>query len=305
MHDGKDETKEEGVVLAQTPEVSETKKIKENSEITLVVNVLDAEGEVPVPDVKAWKQADAEKEIKNAGLVPKITPVADDDTAEGYVKTTDPAPTTKVKKGSTVTLFVSTGPSDKKTTVPNVIYDNEATARQKIEAAGLKVGNVEPRYSNQDAGIVIETNPLPTTSVSEGSTVNLVISKGPEPPQEKTYSVYVNTSGLSHLNFDMELVVYVDGAVVKNITINPALGGGPYDIPVTGTTNSGKKTVLAVINGYPYYQYEVDFGNDGVIDSWPRSDFVEPKDPNASVDPGPPSGPEEPSGPNGNESGQG
>ena len=44
--DGKDETKEEGIVLAQTPEVSETKMIKENSEITLVVNVLNTEGEV-------------------------------------------------------------------------------------------------------------------------------------------------------------------------------------------------------------------------------------------------------------------
>lgn len=70
-----------------------------------------------------------------------------------------------------MTLFVSTGPSTEKTAVPNVIYDSEETARQKIEAAGLKVGNIEPRYSNQDAGIVIETDPLPTTMVSEGSTV--------------------------------------------------------------------------------------------------------------------------------------
>ena len=156
--DGKDETKEEGIVLAQTPEVSETKMIKENSEITLVVNVLNTEGEVPVPDVKAWKQADAEKELKDAGLVPKITPVADDDTAEGYVKTTDPAPGSKVEKGSTVTLFVSKGPEPAKTLSGTVMislpaeitWDVDLQLEAYIDGERVLGITVNPMYGKRD-----------------------------------------------------------------------------------------------------------------------------------------------------------
>ena len=221
------------------------------------------------------------------------------------MKTTDPAPGSKVEKGSTVTLFVSTGPSTEKTAVPNVIYDSEETARQKIEAAGLKVGNIEPRYSNQDAGIVIETDPLPTTMVSEGSTVNLVVSKGPEPPQEKTYSVYIDLSELSYIDWDVTLDVYLNGQKLSKYTreIRPSAVGRSYEVQVTDTTDSGIQTLLVTIEGYPYYEYEIDFST-GNVTPYPRTDFVPPTDPNASVDPEPPtSTPSDPSESNGGESG--
>ena len=303
--DGKDETKEEGIVLAQTPEVSETKMIKENSEITLVVNVLNTEGEVPVPDVKAWKQADAEKELKDAGLVPKITPVADDDTAEGYVKTTDPAPGSKVEKGSTVTLFVSTGPSTEKTAVPNVIYDSEETARQKIEAAGLKVGNIEPRYSNQDAGIVIETDPLPTTMVSEGSTVNLVVSKGPEPAKTLSGTVMISLPAEITWDVDLQLEAYIDGERVLGITVNPMYGKRDYEVPVTGEANSGQKVVTVLINDSLYFTCYVDFGATDITmrqENNPNFEMPQPPEPSSS-EPAEPSAPSEPGSGDGGESG--
>lgn len=303
--DGKDETKEEGIVLAQTPEVSETKMIKENSEITLVVNVLNTEGEVSVPDVKAWKQADAEKELKDAGLVPKITPVADDDTAEGYVKTTDPAPGSKVEKGSTVTLFVSTGPSTEKTAVPNVIYDSEETARQKIEAAGLKVGNIEPRYSNQDAGIVIETDPLPTTMVSEGSTVNLVVSKGPEPAKTLSGTVMISLPAEITWDVDLQLEAYIDGERVLGITVNPMYGKRDYEVPVTGEANSGQKVVTVLINDSLYFTCYVDFGATDITmrqENNPNFEMPQPPEPSSS-EPAEPSAPSEPGSGDGGESG--
>lgn len=105
-----------------------------------------------------------------------------------------------------------------------MIYDSEETARQKIEAAGLKVGNIEPRYSNQDAGIVIETDPLPTTMVSEGSTVNLVVSKGPEPAKTLSGTVMISLPAEITWDVDLQLEAYIDGERVLGITVNPMYG---------------------------------------------------------------------------------
>jgi serine/threonine-protein kinase len=52
-------------------------------------------------------------------------------------------------------------------------------ARLVVEAAGLRVGSVDSIASTSEAGIIVTTRPGTGTSRAAGTTVDLVVSKGP------------------------------------------------------------------------------------------------------------------------------
>jgi eukaryotic-like serine/threonine-protein kinase len=65
--------------------------------------------------------------------------------------------------------------------VPAVAGQPEAAARTAIEGAGLKVGEVTSEASSTvDQGLVIASDPSGGANVDPGSTVNLVVSAGPD-----------------------------------------------------------------------------------------------------------------------------
>ena len=79
-------------------------------------------------------------------------------------------------------VFEVLGPADEETVqvaVPSVITFTEDEARAAITRVGL-VPEVEQRADDTTAGEVIEQNPGPNTMVDEGSTVDLVVSSGPD-----------------------------------------------------------------------------------------------------------------------------
>jgi serine/threonine-protein kinase len=63
--------------------------------------------------------------------------------------------------------------------VPPVSGQSLQSAQSTIEAAGLRVGNVERRASDEPQDVVLETDPAAGTLVAPDSSVNLVISSGP------------------------------------------------------------------------------------------------------------------------------
>jgi serine/threonine protein kinase len=63
-------------------------------------------------------------------------------------------------------------------TVPSVLGDSEANARQTLEQAGLDV-ETEEFPSQQPAGTVVEQDPTAGSEADEGSTVTLSVSSGP------------------------------------------------------------------------------------------------------------------------------
>jgi serine/threonine-protein kinase len=87
--------------------------------------------------------------------------------------------------GALVYFMTSSGTD--KVEVPNVVGATEQEATAALKSAGLKTGTVTPQVSpTVEAGRVISTNPSAKTMVDPGSSVNLVISSGPEPPKEVT-----------------------------------------------------------------------------------------------------------------------
>jgi eukaryotic-like serine/threonine-protein kinase len=100
----------------------------------------------------------------------------------GIVVSESPAAGTKADKGSTVTLSVSSGPGN--VPVPPVQGLSQAAATKALHRAGLKVGNVVARPSNQfPAGQATGTNPGVARGVPRGFTVTLFVSSGsPQKP---------------------------------------------------------------------------------------------------------------------------
>jgi len=66
--------------------------------------------------------------------------------------------------------------------VPDVTDRTEADAVAAIEGVNLVVAKTEAASDTIDAGIVISQDPAPDTEVAEGTTVNIVVSTGPDAP---------------------------------------------------------------------------------------------------------------------------
>jgi serine/threonine-protein kinase len=98
--------------------------------------------------------------------------------AAGTVLAVTPSAGALVADGSTVTLTVSSGPSDVR--VPNVVGLNQTAAAAALGQAGLNVGAVTTVQSTTFApGVVVSQNPAADSSISPGASVDLSVSSGP------------------------------------------------------------------------------------------------------------------------------
>ena len=137
-----------------------------------------AEGQVPVPGIVGRTLEEAEQLLKDSKLQWQLQPVESEE-EPNIVTDQDPAEGEMVDEYSRVTIYYSK--EDDGITVPDVVNQTESSARTAIEGAGLVVGSVTEVYSNTvESGRVVETDPVVGSSVDEGTTVNITISKGAE-----------------------------------------------------------------------------------------------------------------------------
>jgi eukaryotic-like serine/threonine-protein kinase len=92
-----------------------------------------------------------------------------------------------ITEDTEVVLTVSKGPE--KITLINLIGNfNEANLKEYERSSGFKIHVIDEKYSNTvPAGNVMEQTPKAGTNLEKGSTVNVVLSKGPEAKREKLY----------------------------------------------------------------------------------------------------------------------
>src|ERR687887_2415574 len=122
-----------GQVVAQNPAAQEV--VPEDS--TIVLKVSKGQETVSVPEVVGRSEADATAILHGAGFAVQSVSSPSDTTPQGIVTAQSPNAGTEATKGSTVTITVSSGPSS--ATVPNVVGEQEETARDDLENAGFKV----------------------------------------------------------------------------------------------------------------------------------------------------------------------
>jgi len=148
-------------------------------------NKLNEVPQVPVPAVVNVSRDDADNQLRNLGFVLDYRTAYSDSIKKGNVISVEPGVGSKVNKGSTVTVTVSSGPE--KVKLPdNLQGQSEAYVRNALKDLGLVDGRVSTVESaSVPAGMVVELSPEKGSTddkgaqtVEAGSTVNIVLSSG-------------------------------------------------------------------------------------------------------------------------------
>src|SRR5918996_3388848 len=170
---GADPEVEAGFVARQEPQSGTS--VEEGSEVTLFVST--GPRKTIVPDVVGMDYDEAVRTLRDAGLDWERREVFSNK-RPGRVVGQDPAAEEEVVEGTVVTLEVSKGA--KQVTVPNVLDQTEPSARSVLESKGFQVQAFSAPSDETPEGLVISQTPAPGEKASKGSTVQIVISSGPD-----------------------------------------------------------------------------------------------------------------------------
>lgn len=240
-------SKQPGEVLRQTPAAGMT--VKKGKTVSLTVNG-EAE-QIVVEDVKGYKQQDAYDALKALNLSPKIQAVADDDTAVGYVVKTDPAAGSTVSTGTTVTIYVSSGPSKESAVIPNIVGYQYSAAKEELEAAGFVVTAEYDDESDKDENTVLSVSPNEGEKAKTGSVVTVTVSSGKGAQKDVYYDIPL-PGGVSD---DLTMKIYVEGTLIETRTVNPSTS--PYsNMTFTG---KGRANLVITLNDQQYITAEIDY----------------------------------------------
>jgi eukaryotic-like serine/threonine-protein kinase len=140
-----------------------------------VYQELSGAPQVAVKDYVGLPQAQAEQQITKGNLNRVVKNGPNERFKKGIVFKQDPTPGSKVDKGGTVTIWVSTGPP--KVTVPAVKGQQWPEAQQTLVNAGLKP--VQYIVPGEPKGQVAATDPGVGERVPKGSKVRVNVYSGP------------------------------------------------------------------------------------------------------------------------------
>lgn len=131
-----------------------------------------------VPDFRGMTVGAAEKAIAAAGLkVGDVSYSVDAGGATGTVVAQNPDVGARVGDGTIVALTLA---GAEPVAAPSLAGLDASATASALAAAGLKVGTVVESYSTTaPAGTLISQSPVPGSTTPKGSTVDLVVSKGP------------------------------------------------------------------------------------------------------------------------------
>lgn len=169
-----------GYIISQDPEAGSSRKIdpgKKKCEITLKVS--KGPKTMTMIDVAALDYREARVKLRQMGLVVKTESIESDVYEVGYVISTSPAYGEVLEAGDTVTIYVSSGSSGEKITVPNFVGKTESATLAQVVDAGLLIGEVTYEESDKyEAGLVIKQSISAGSEAYRNSVIDFVVSLG-------------------------------------------------------------------------------------------------------------------------------
>ncbi len=251
-----DEEVEAGTILRQSPEAG-SQVGEDVTEITVTIS--SGPDLIEMVDVTNMEYREAYLKLSGMGLkVATPTYEPSDDVAKDHVISYNPPEGAKLSPGDEVQLVVSSGPEVKSVVVPNLETLTEEKAKSDIRLSNLSVGETEEVFDDTvPAGYVVGQYPAAGTTVDEGTTVNLQVSKGPDPdkqPQEVEKTITVD---LPDSESPVNVQAMVDGQVIFSETKDPTMDLS-VDIPVKGKAGE-TKTVTIYFDGVQADTREVTF----------------------------------------------
>ncbi|WP_024860439.1 PASTA domain-containing protein [Ruminococcus flavefaciens] len=131
----------------------------------------------PIPDFTAMNIELAKEQLKELGFNSQVKKEKNSEIQPNYVIKTEPEAGTELRKGGTVTLYVSQGAEDEKITVDDFTGKDIDEAVNKAVFTG---GNVSyfSVPSNEEEGTVVEQYPAAGTEITKDTDIILYVSEG-------------------------------------------------------------------------------------------------------------------------------
>jgi len=167
----------QGHVISQNP-LGGTTQI---AGATVRLNVSRGGGGVSVPDVTGQSQSMAERMLQEAGLAVSVVAVYSGEENKDRVTTQSPRAGTSARRGDTVTITVNLGASNNQ--MPNLVGQSRAMAESALGAIRLNLSiNMTEAFSDTiPEGSVVSQEPRAGAPLTDGTSVQLVISRGGSP----------------------------------------------------------------------------------------------------------------------------
>jgi eukaryotic-like serine/threonine-protein kinase len=254
---------------------------------TKIQDQLNNNKPIAVPDVMLMARPLAVQKLKGAGLNPRVVTSPSDTVAKGQVSDENPGGGSKVGKGSTITLTVSTGKP--KVQVPNVVGLDATSAVANLAQLGLepKIARI---YSDAQQDTVTAQQPHAGDKVDKGTRIRINVSRGAKPvgvPDVTTQPFANAKSALNGVGFVVSRVDiqsdFPQGTVVaedpppgtqvppgSKITLSVSKGPATTQVPdVTGQNQATAESILTGAGLTPAVIYDpvADPSQDGIVQS--------------------------------------
>jgi len=251
-------------------------KVRKGFEVRVVVS--EGSKLVVVPDLVYKNRSDAERILRNVGLTVGQVNEEFHDLPIGTIIEQNPRAEFQAAEGSAVDYLVSKGPEVITVNMPNLVGKTLQEAQGTLEQSRLKIGTVSEEYSNVYVrGYVMGQNIPANTEVSEGSVVNLVVSKGSDVPDQReeleeennekpeqspsptssTKPIIINLEGYTgRVDVEVYQISGLNNKRVYNKRHNVDEEGSSIRVELTG---SGSQQYAVYVNGENKGNVEVNF----------------------------------------------
>ena len=238
---------DEGVVSRQAP-VGGTKLRKGD---TVDIWVSKGSETVTLENLRGWTPGEVRDWLERNKLSGLEKSGKSAEVAEGLVFKQDPPAGDQVKRGDTITYWVSSGKPQ--ATVPNLAGLTQDAAEMALAAADLRLGSVIPEPSTTvPSGQVIRQDPAAGVKVAKGSAVSVVVSSGPPSPSPSPTTGTVTIPNV----YGVDSTIATDTLTAAGLHVKTKLKAGTAGqdpgtvvgmLPDAGTVVASGSTVLLVI----------------------------------------------------------
>ena len=183
---------EAGQIISQTPPFVEGRKIKQKTEVKVVVSL--GTEKTKVPKLKGLTKEEAEDAADGAKIKLEFIEETSKTVEAGIIIKQEIDTDTEVNAGDTVKVYISIGTGIKQVVVTSVLYQEEATAKQNLEDLGLKVTVEYGEDKTRGNGVVLKQSISSGEKVDEGTAITITVNKLAE---KKTATIYVNMKSIT------------------------------------------------------------------------------------------------------------
>ena len=183
----------EGQIISQNPPYVQGRRIKENTDVKVVIS--KGTETTTVPKLKGLTKEEAQDAADEAKIKLDFQEETSKTVEAGVIIKQEKSEGETVNAGDTIKVYISIGTGIKQVKVVSVVGQDEETAKQTLQDLGLVIEKVNySKDKSQSNGVVLEQSVSAGTTVDEGSKITLTVNKYDE---DKDCTVNVNVSSIT------------------------------------------------------------------------------------------------------------